>query len=137
MDIFTTLEPDAMVRVMTTNEERLFHKAVGTRIANHRNSQHMTQVQLAETLGVSQQTVASWEVGRRGVAIAVLPHLARALATSVEQLIGVPVPSGKRGPQPRLLQQIERIQRLPRPQQRFVMQMIDTALQASATQAAE
>ncbi len=52
-------------------------------------------------------------------------------------LIGVPIPSGKRGPQPRLLQQIERIQRLPRPQQRFVMQMIDTALQASATQAAE
>jgi hypothetical protein len=56
---------------------------------------------------------------------------------SIEELIGVPIPSGKRGPQPRLLQQIERIQRLPRQQQRFVMQMIDTPLQASATQAAE
>jgi hypothetical protein len=34
----------------------------------------------------------------------------------------------KRGPAPKLLQQMERIQRLPKAQQRFVMQMIDTVL---------
>jgi transcriptional regulator with XRE-family HTH domain len=128
------LEPVPM-----TQDEKMFFKAVGIRIANARNAIPMTQVQLAEAMGVSQQTIASWEVGRRGVAIAALPLLARTLALSVEALVGVPTPlgQGKRGPQPRLLQQVERIQRLPRPQQRFVMQMIDTALQASATQAAE
>jgi hypothetical protein len=43
----------------------------------------------------------------------------------------------RRGPAPRLLQQVERIQRLPKSQQRFVMQMIDTALQAGAQDTAE
>jgi hypothetical protein len=34
----------------------------------------------------------------------------------------------RRGPAPKLQQQIERIQQLPRPQQKFVMQMLDTVL---------
>ena len=55
--------------------------------------------------------------------------IAHALAVSVEALIGqkeaTPV---KRGPAPKLLQQMERIQRLPKAQQRFVMQVIDTVL---------
>jgi hypothetical protein len=34
----------------------------------------------------------------------------------------------KRGPAPKLQQQIERIQQLPRTQQRFVMQMLDTVI---------
>jgi transcriptional regulator with XRE-family HTH domain len=110
---------------------------LGTRIANARRAAGITQVQLAEALGVAQQTLAHYEGGKLRIAVALLPHVSQQLGISVEQLIGVPVPSAKRGPQPRLLQQVERIQRLPRPQQRFVMQMIDTALQASTTQAAE
>ena len=48
---------------------------------------------------------------------------------SVEALIGEKnAAPAKRGPTPKLLQQMERIQRLPRAQQRFVMQMIDTVL---------
>lgn len=38
------------------------------------------------------------------------------------------VTPSKRGPAPKLQQQIERIQRLPRAKQRFVMEMIDTVL---------
>ena len=64
--------------------------------------------------------------------VAQLPPLARALAVSVEDLIGEEPQSGKRGPAPKLLQQVERIQRLPKAQQRFVMQMIDTVLQQAA-----
>jgi transcriptional regulator with XRE-family HTH domain len=90
----------------------------------------------AKALGVSQQAVNSYETGFRRVPVSLLPELAAILAVPVETIIGMPA-QPKRGPQPRLLQQVERIQRLPRPQQRFVMQMIDTALQASATQAAE
>ena len=50
-------------------------------------------------------------------------------AVSVEALIGEKdATPAKRGPAPKLLQQMERIQRLPKAQQRFVMQMIDTVL---------
>ncbi len=34
----------------------------------------------------------------------------------------------KRGPAPKLQQQLERISKLPKPKQRFVMQMLDTIL---------
>jgi DNA-binding transcriptional regulator YiaG len=44
-----------------TPDEKAFFKQLGARIASLRNSAAITQVQLAETLNVSQQTVASWE----------------------------------------------------------------------------
>jgi hypothetical protein len=89
----------------------------------HRNS---------DELDVAQQVIASYEVGRRRMQLTLLPRLARALAVSVEELIGEEPQRSKRGPAPKLLQQIERIHRLPKAQQRFVMQMIDTVLRQAA-----
>ncbi len=110
-------------------DERAFFIQLGARVANMRREQNITQVQLSDALGVSQQTVNAYEAGTRRVPVSMLPDLATTLAVSVEELIGVSSPSAKRGPAPKLLQQIERIQRLPKAQQRFVMQMIDTVLQ--------
>jgi hypothetical protein len=62
------------------------------------------------------------------VPAALLPPTARALGVSIEALMGEQAPPARRGPTPKLLQQVERIQRLPKAQQRFVMQMIDTVL---------
>jgi len=112
---------------MTQDEKTFFHQ-LGARIADLRKSATITQVRLANTLGVSQQTVASWEVGRRGVPIATLPALARALSVSVETLIGEKVAPAKRGPAPQLQQRIERLTRLPKAQQRLVLQMLDGVL---------
>jgi transcriptional regulator with XRE-family HTH domain len=111
-----------------TQDEKAFFQQLGTRIAELRKSATITQVQLADTLGVSQQTVASWEVGRRGVSIATLPALARALSVSVETLIGEKAAPAKRGPAPQLQQRIERLTRLPKAQQRLVLQMLDGVL---------
>jgi transcriptional regulator with XRE-family HTH domain len=113
-------------------DEKAFCKAMGERIAEFRKSHGMTQVQLADLIGVLQQTLAHYEVGRRRVPVSMLPQLATVLAVSVNELIGVSSPSGKRGPAPKLLQQIERIHRLPKAQQRFVMQMLDTVLRQAA-----
>jgi transcriptional regulator with XRE-family HTH domain len=90
---------------------------------------NITQAQLAETMGVSQQTVAAWEVGRRGVPVSVLPQLARTLGMSVEALIGeADRPTAKRGPTPKLQQQVERLSRLPKTKQRVVMDMLEGLL---------
>jgi transcriptional regulator with XRE-family HTH domain len=88
----------------------------------------MTQVQLAEILGLTQQMIASYEVGRRRVPVSLLPQIAETLAVSLEELIGKKDVPAKRGPAPKLQQQIERIQRLPRAKQRFVIEMLDTVL---------
>lgn len=112
-----------------TKDERAFFAQLGTRVAELRKAQNITQVQLAETLGVSQQTVNAYEMGHRRIPVSSLPLLATTLAVSMEQLIGSPQSAAKkRGPTSKLQQQIERIQQLPKTQQRFVMQMLDTVL---------
>jgi transcriptional regulator with XRE-family HTH domain len=112
-----------------THDEKVFFQQLGARIAALRKDQGMTQVQLAETLGLTQQMIASYEVGRRRVPVSLLPQIAETLAVSLEELIGKKdVQPAKRGPAPKLQQQIERIQRLPRAKQRFVIEMLDTVL---------
>jgi transcriptional regulator with XRE-family HTH domain len=113
---------------LMTQDEKAFFKALGARIAELRKSADMTQQQLADLLSVSQQQIASYEVGRRRVPVSALPSIARALAVSIEDLIGEEHKPGKRGPTPKLQQQVERIAQLPKTKQRFVMQMIDTVL---------
>ncbi|MFT3792950.1 MAG: helix-turn-helix domain-containing protein [Rudaea sp.] len=115
-----------------THDETLFFRQLGSRIAQARKAQNLTQQQLADLLDLTQQMVASYEVGRRRVPVSLLPLIARALAISVEELIGEEAKPAKRGPAPKLQQQLERITRLPKAQQRFVMQMIDTVLAQSA-----
>ena len=111
-----------------TQDEKAFFRQLGARIAEFRKNATITQVQLSETLNVSQQTVASWEVGRRGVPVSMLPALARALSVSIESLIGEKAPPSRRGPTPQLQQKIERLTRLPKAQQRLVLQMLDGVL---------
>jgi len=116
----------AEIRVVAiSQEERAFFVALGARIAQLRKNASITQVQLAEFLGVSQQTVNAYEMGHRRMAISALPRLARLLGVSIEELFGEPARSGKRGPTPQLQQKIERLSRLPKSQQKLLMQMLD------------
>jgi transcriptional regulator with XRE-family HTH domain len=109
-------------------DEKAFFLELGARIAQSRKAQSITQVQLAERLGVSQQTINAYEVGRRRRPVSSLPLIARLLGVSIEEIMGEePVPA-RRGPAPKLQQQLERIQQLPRAKQRFVIEMLDTVL---------
>jgi transcriptional regulator with XRE-family HTH domain len=109
-----------------------FYLALGQRVAAARKARDLTQQQLADELGIAQQTLAHYEAGRLRVAVALLPPLARALGVSTEHLIGENESRSavsKRGPASRLQQQIARIQQLPRARQRFLFELIETTLQ--------
>ena len=123
----------SQIRISTpmaiSDQERAFFVELGARIAGLRKDQGITQIQLAELLGTSQQAVTAYEVGRRRVPVSSLPKIAKILGVSIETLVGEePSTTGKRGPTPKLQQQMDRIARLPKAQQRFVMQMLDTVL---------
>src|SRR3979411_1699038 len=111
-------------------DEKAFFVQLGARIAALRKDQGITQVQMAELLKVSQQTITAYEAGRRRMPVSSLPVIARYLGVSIEELIGEPpsAASRKRGPTPKIQPQLARIQRRPKAQQRFVMQMSDTVL---------
>ena len=66
------------------------------------------------------------------MSIALLTRITETLAVGVEELIGEEDSAGtrkRRGPEPKLARQIEQVRQLPRSQQQFVSQMIDTVLQ--------
>jgi transcriptional regulator with XRE-family HTH domain len=111
-----------------TPEEKRYFKELGSRISQLRKEQNLTQQQLADELGLAQQVIASYEIGRRRVPVSTLPMLATALAVPIEALLGVASGAAKRGPAPKLQRHIERISQLPKPKQRFVMEMLDTVL---------
>ena len=111
-------------------EERLFFVAMGGRIAQLRKTQDMTQTQLAEVLGVAQQTVQAYEAGARRIPVSTLPLLAKTLGVSLEVLFGEEVKAigNKRGPVPHWHEQMEAIAQLPKARQRFVTEMLQTVL---------
>lgn len=113
-----------------SNEERTFFISFGERLAALRKGQGLTQVQLAQLLDVSQQAITAYESGQRRVPISTLPLLARTLGVSLEDLIGVPASrgAGKRGPAPKLQQQLEQLQTLPKAKQRMVSEVLDSLL---------
>jgi transcriptional regulator with XRE-family HTH domain len=115
---------------MNTRDEQFF-KDLGARIAQARKAHGLTQQDLADQLGIAQQTMAHYEVGRARVAASMLPTLAKLLTMSLDELMGqsASAPRGtKRGPASRLQQQIEAVAQLPKAKQQFVSQMLDTVL---------
>lgn len=124
-----TLSTSHLSPVALSKEESAFFVRLGARIAQLRKEQGITQVQLAEQLGVSQQTITAYEVGRRRIQVSALPVIAQVLGVAVETLMGeTPTATRKRGPAPKLQQQMDRINQLPKARQQFVMQVIDSML---------
>ena len=109
--------------------DKAFYVRLGQRLTEARKARGMTQVELAEALGIAQQTLAHYEGGKVRVAVALLPPIAEILGVSVDDLIGTPTKrSGKRGPTPMLQRQIERLHQLPKSQQKVVLRMLDGVL---------
>lgn len=124
--------PDSAVII--TN--KTFYVALGQRIAERRKALGLTQQQLADVIGIAQQTLAHYEVGRLRVAAALLPMFSKTLGLSLNELFGDAPKASKRGPAPKLQEQIERISSLPRAKQRMLLDMLDAALNSSNAQAA-
>lgn len=112
-----------------------FFTALGKRIAHLRNERGTTQQQLADALGIAQQTLANYETGRSRLPVSLLPVLAALFAVPVDELLGRNAHlsrAHKPGPRPKWQQQIETIAQLPKPKQRFVTQALDALLQQAA-----
>ena len=61
---------------------------IGRRIAGYRKEKGMTQMGLANQLGVSYQAVSNWERGESMPDIAKLGDLSRELGASIDEILG-------------------------------------------------
>ncbi|MBL8536691.1 MAG: helix-turn-helix transcriptional regulator [Hyphomonadaceae bacterium] len=122
---------DRVSTAMDAKDEKFF-KALGARLAAARNALDVTQVELAEQLGVAQQTLAHYEGGRLRIPVSVLLEASRVLRFSIDDMLsGRDAGRSKRGPASRLEQQLDAIARLPKAKQRLVADMLDGILQGS------
>lgn len=117
-----------------SDDDRAFFIALGQRIAIQRKAQDITQVELAERLGISQQAMNSFEKGRRRVPVSLLPMIAGTLQTTLDALVGQEatpaIAPKKRGPHKKIRQQLELIEALPVAKQRAIAQVLDSVLAA-------
>lgn len=124
--VIAAREPDM------TPTDRQFGKELGRRLAQLRQEAGLTQQAVAAHLGIAQQTLAHYEVGRLRLPVALVPKLADLFDVPTDVLLGVTAPAGKsagkRGPTPKLQRQLERLSRLPKAQQQTVLAMLDGVL---------
>lgn len=125
--------PNTSPAMAISAAERAFYVEFGQRIAALRRERGLTQVQLAEVMGVAQQTLAHYEAGRLRLLAGALPNLADQLGVTVEMLVGTASQrkvASKRGPAPKLQQQLQQIQALPKAEQRAISRVLDSVLAA-------
>ena len=98
----------------------------GKRLALIREQKGISQVELAERMGVTQSAVAHWE--RRSMTLTPdqVVRLARALDVSFDELFGEATTSRrKNGPSGKVHQCFEAVSRLPRRQQEKVVEFVE------------
>ena len=120
-------QPEPMHLVITPDDKQFF-KDLGSRLAQLRKDQGLSQQAIADALGIAQQTYAHYEVGRLRMPMSLLPKLIELFGVGADELIGLRSAPGKRGPAPQLQQKIELLSRLPKAKQKFVLEMLDGVL---------
>lgn len=117
--------------VDTMIDSEKFAKELGARIADYRKQQNLSQAQLAEMVDCSQQMIGDYETGRRRIPACNLASIAEVLGVPAAELLeGTGQPKAKRGPASRIEQLTAQAAKLPRTRQRFVIEMLENALQA-------
>lgn len=98
----------------------------GTRLHAAREAKGLSQAQVADKLGIAQQSYAAWE--RRDVALRAdqLQQIADVLGVSADHLLGQAAkPARATGPVGRLRQVFESASKLPRHQQAKVAEFVE------------
>ena len=117
---------------MNMVDQKKYFQELGLRLAALRKESGMTQAQLGQRVGLSQQMIADYESGtRKHIPLCRLISLSDVLDVELNKLLAVSGSSQcKRGPTPRVQQLVERIHRLPKSRQKFVEEMLANALQS-------
>jgi transcriptional regulator with XRE-family HTH domain len=63
-------------------------ESIGQKISDLRKSKNMTQMELADKMGISFQAVSNWERGNSMPDIAKLPELAQLFEVTIDELLG-------------------------------------------------
>ena len=104
--------------------------SIGERIAKLRKEKGITQIEMAERLGVSQPVVSDYERGAIRLHGELILELAKIFGTSTDEILGLTA-AEKSSPSVRnrrLLRRVQAIDQLPRRDQEALLRTIDAFL---------
>lgn len=101
------------------------------RLAALRKAAGLSQTELANAINVSQQTVAYWETSNVPPRSDVLPKMAKALGVRVDEILADGPINAVRQPGPvgEVQRTFDEVRKLPRKQQRKVIEMIQALVE--------
>ena len=102
------------------------------RLAELRKAEGLTQVQVAQKLGITQGSYAHYERGIRRVPLEMIPKIAEAIGSNEEALLGLKPTKSKRGPLSKLEKRFEKVRSLPKKEQELAIDMLDRIINAAS-----
>jgi transcriptional regulator with XRE-family HTH domain len=106
-------------------------ESLGQRLARLRRERGLTQVELAQRLGVAQPVVSDYERGELRLHGQLIVKLTELLGVSSEELLGLKKPTTNGAiKNRRLLRRLQEIERLPRRDQQALLRTIDRFLES-------
>jgi transcriptional regulator with XRE-family HTH domain len=129
MEVSSMLEVCSLVRRRST-----VHESFGERLARLRKERGITQVELAEKVGLAQPNISDYERGRFQPSAPLIIKLVAILGVSADDLLGLTrTRSNGDAPRPRLMKRLTQIDKLPAHRQRALLTTIDVFLKGVAT----
>ncbi len=108
-------------------------ETIGQRLARLRRERGLTQVMLADRVGIIQALVSDYERDKLRLNPEMTVRLAQALGVSTDELLGLQPTKGiGRQPSRKVLRRLEQIENLPRRDQDALLRTIDAFLSKSA-----
>lgn len=115
------------------SDEKLKRPPMAQRLVELRQAAGLTQVQLAQQIGVHHSNIAFWELSGTPPRGEVLPKMAAVLGVSVDALLGVTPPKPKKQAAKGRLQLVfEAASKLPRRQQEKVAEFVEAFVKQQA-----
>jgi transcriptional regulator with XRE-family HTH domain len=109
---------------------------IGVRLKKIRLARGLSQAQLAEKIGVTRETITAYESGRARLLDDVILSLAKALATSADEILGLKKSdmASADTPSVQVARRMQRIKKLPAAEQKAILKNIDMFLKAAESE---
>ena len=108
-------------------------ETIGQRLARLRKERGLTQVELANKLGIIQSLVSDYETDRLRLAAETAVRFALALDISTDDLLRPQTKkSPRKGPSLKIVRRMEEIEKLPPRQQSLVLSALDSILKGAS-----
>jgi transcriptional regulator with XRE-family HTH domain len=112
-------------------EQDVITKRIGQNITAARKRQGLTQEELAQKIGITQQLLSHYEVGRLKLSSDMLVQFILALKVSADELLGLRVPKQESHPKLKLMKRLYEIDELSPSQQKALLKNIDMFLKGA------